>query len=1429
MLRSRVLHGVLLATGAMALCMAALCPEARAQLVVDSSLSPGELVKRYFEGGCVEITGVATRGYRYGIAKYIGTRSNIGIDSGVMLTTGFAAGPVGPNDSPKKSFNARQGGDADLDKLITGGTQDAVVLEFDFVSFIDTASFEYVFASEEYPEFVGSKYNDVFGFFVTNLATGVKKNLALIPSSNFPVSVNTINGFSFGHLYVDNAAGVTVQFDGFTTVLRAKMAVTPCAKYHMKIAIADVGDGIYDSGVFLKAGSFNAGARLKVKKIVDPYENGCRPGLFRFYRNGSPALPQTISYQVRGNAADSIDYAHLSGQITFPAGLDSIDLPIVPVRDTVVDANEMIIISVNNACFCGATEDTLFIREAPPLQLTMPRDSTFCPGGSVTFRARSMGGSGQLAWKWSAGKAGDSVLVASPSRTTVYTLTLTDVRTGCVLRDSLRLTALSPPPADAGSDLTICRRKGAVIGTPKPVWPDSLRYAWKPAAGLSDSTIPQPFANPTRTTIYQLTVSGSAGCVSTDLVTVRASNLSVGMSSLKTVCAGGTVQIGGNAAGGVEPYRFLWEPASSLDSITVSAPRASPLQTTRYRLTVRDALGCVAVDSVLVYVLPSPKPKIAPQGPVRICEGQAVTLRAPAGYASYRWNTMETTPSITANASFNYAVTVTDSNGCTGSDTMRVTVLPRPQPLVLPGGPLSFCDGDSVQLRASLGGVTYRWTTGASTRAIMVRVAGRYGVTVTDSNGCWGTSPPVDIVVHRRPQPVIAGPAVVCTGSAAVYDAGTDADSFAWNAERGAIIGGAGTRNITVRWDSAGAGRLTLLAVDTASGCAGAAQFPVGIGSSFAFSITTPRGLRACEGDTLLLEAPPGLHDWRWSTGATTRSLAVTATGSYSIAATDSAGCPGVSDTIAVTFVAAPQPVVAGPARMCLGANGSYAVATLPGAGTDWAVEGGSIITGGGTSRIDVHWDAAGAGRVRARQTLDTLGCSGEDSLDVDVIPAPQPSISVDGSLTPCEGDSTVLSVPPMARYAWSNGGAAQRIVVRAAGRYFCAVVDSNGCPGNSDSVDVVFLPRSVTRIAPMGPTAFCEGDSVLLDAGDFASYRWSTGDSMRTLRVTRGGAYRVEVRGAGACFGASDTVLVTVHPKPTAAIARIADTLVASPSGMRYRWYRDGAPLSADSSERLAISGDGEYAVLVTTAQGCSALSSVLAVHRGRLDAALSVDCPGGLEVSPGEVFTLPLRMTLPDAFAGSGISAVEVTLRYRAGVFAPLGAECVAQREEGGEQFCTVRMDLATVAGGTVRISLPMLAMLGDTACSALRVDAVRWIGGALPLTVEGEGCAVCLKICREGGERLFDARARLSLSAQPNPFNASTVIRYTVIEAARTELFLADALGRRVAVLADEIMQPGERRIGYDASALSSGVYLLVLRTPGTAAALRLLVIK
>lgn len=236
---------------------------ANEELRVDDTKTPEELVQ-IFLGSGMEIRNVSYTGHEKARGTFQGGSKIIGFEEGIVLSTGRAKNIVGPNKDHGISSDFLLPGDEALSDLIDGvKTRDAAVLEFDFIPETDTITFTYVFASEEYNEYV-NEYNDVFAFFVNG------ENRALIPGTDIPVSINNVNGGKplgakpmnaefFRNNERDkkgNGASINIEMDGLTTAMEVTAKVTPHAYNHIKLAIADARDCSLDSAVLLKAGSF---------------------------------------------------------------------------------------------------------------------------------------------------------------------------------------------------------------------------------------------------------------------------------------------------------------------------------------------------------------------------------------------------------------------------------------------------------------------------------------------------------------------------------------------------------------------------------------------------------------------------------------------------------------------------------------------------------------------------------------------------------------------------------------------------------------------------------------------------------------------------------------------------------------------------------------------------------------------------------------------------------------------------------------------------------------------------------------------------------------------------------------------------------------------------------------------------------------------
>jgi|GEM_PF-1412694 len=380
---------------------------------------PVHLVDNVLVGGCLLVSNITFSGADQSIGSF-SSGFEFGIPNGIIISNGDVMEGTGPSTSFSSDNSPGNQTDVDLQALIPGfNVNDAAILEFDFNPVTTTASFSYVFASEEYPNFAppnGSAFNDVFGFFISGPGiagpySNGAENIALIPTTTTPVSINNVNPVT-NNAYYDDVAN-TFAFNGYTVPLIAEITgLTPCETYHIKIAIADGGDSVYDSAVFLEANSFTGGTAPSIQATVPStggafgYE-GCEDAYFTIYRDplDDASSPIDIDFYIDQTAADiadvTVDYDLFAGTnvismgagpnytVTIPAGQDSINVFIVPYEDfTLEPPFETVTIQIDELlCDCTMpAPSTLQIFDAPAVFDAFSTDVwNVCPGENVVM------------------------------------------------------------------------------------------------------------------------------------------------------------------------------------------------------------------------------------------------------------------------------------------------------------------------------------------------------------------------------------------------------------------------------------------------------------------------------------------------------------------------------------------------------------------------------------------------------------------------------------------------------------------------------------------------------------------------------------------------------------------------------------------------------------------------------------------------------------------------------------------------------------------------------------------------------------------------------------------------------------------------------------------------------------------------------------
>ncbi|HRI27968.1 MAG TPA: choice-of-anchor L domain-containing protein [Chitinophagales bacterium] len=572
-------------TGLFALLCLVFTLQMKAQLQVFPGTPPEEMVN-LLTGGGVTVSNITLNCPTGAYGTFNGLASNIGIENGIMLATGPLNIAVGPNISGSAGENNGGPGYPLLTDLAGFETFNACVLEFDIIPEGNVLSFNYVFGSEEYNEFVCSGFNDAFAFFVTGANPSGpdynNSNVALIPGTTIPVAINSVNNgtpggayppsdcisLAYSDYFVDNAGGISVQYDGFTVVLTATVEVIPGEIYHFILGIADAGDGAWDSGVFLQAGSFVSLPEFSLSPPTTAIE-GCVDATVTIFMNEPQVTDTAIPLLYGGTATAGADYLLLPNVVVIPAGQTSATLTIVTLADGFPDPGETIVISLAETG--QATTVTILEPDLPVVNLGP--DGLICPEQNITLSAANLGA---VSYEWQDGSANPSFTVTAPG---TYSVTVT-AQCGTA-SDEITFTTEPSLNVSLGNDISTCTPVTLDATTP-----GALNYQW--SNGATTPTISAAAGG-----TYSVTVSNNCGTASDAINVIFGGGVTVNLGPNQTLCLEEV-----NVLNAFDPDAtgYLWSTGSTDEAITVT-------QTGVYSVTVTSLCGtgtsevCITLES----------------------------------------------------------------------------------------------------------------------------------------------------------------------------------------------------------------------------------------------------------------------------------------------------------------------------------------------------------------------------------------------------------------------------------------------------------------------------------------------------------------------------------------------------------------------------------------------------------------------------------------------------------------------------------------------------------------------------------------------------------------------------------------------------------------------------------------------------------------
>jgi hypothetical protein len=485
---------------------------------------------------------------------------------------------------------------------------------------------------------------------------------------------------------------------------------------------------------------------------------------------------------------------------------------------------------------------------------------------------------------------------------------------------SVTVTSIPVQPGSISGSTTVCSGSSNIYSI--TAVSGATSYTWTLPSGWSGTSTTN-FIIATAGSTGNITVTANNSCGSSSVQTLNvtvnplpsAINTSNGPT---TFCQGGSVTL---TAGSNSSY--AWSTGASTQSINVS-------ESGNYSVIVMNANGCTMASSAIsVTVNPLPNAIASASGSTVFCTGDSVQLCANTA-ASYLWSNGKTTQCVYAKTIGSYNVMITNADGCTSatSNSINVNVNNSPAPAINASGPTTFCQGGSVTLTVSTAD-SYLWSTGATSRSIVVTTSGNYSVNVTNSNPCNGSGPSSLVVVAVNPAPSgvisLSGSTTFCQGGFVTLTASAG-NNYLWTTGstiQSIVLTNSGNYGVTVI---------------NGSGCsATSVNTNVIVNPTPAVPTIIANGPTAfCQGSSVTLTSS-SVGSYLWSTGVTTQSIVIANSGNYSVTVTNGSGCSASSTGTGVTV----NPLPATPTIT----DSESTLSSSSASGNQWYFNG-NIITG---------------------------------------------------------------------------------------------------------------------------------------------------------------------------------------------------------------------------------------------------------------------------------------------------------------------------------------------------------------------------------------------------------------------------------------------------------------------------------------------------
>lgn len=759
-------------------------------------------------------------------------------------------------------------------------------------------------------------------------------------------------------------------------------------------------------------------------------------------------------------------------------------------------------------------------------QVNLGADDTICAGTSKLLQATSNGSN--AIWSTNVNQA-----ILSVNSGGTYWATATNG--SCVSSDTIVITAAPNPQVNLGSVNSVCGSGNLVL--------DAGSYGgsfkWNDASTSQTRTV-------NNTGLYSVQVIDSNGCKGNASINVTVHSSPTRQLSNSSVCAGVPVFLNAKNPGS----NYSWSNSSTQQGISVT-------QAGTYRVTITNSGGCSIIDSAVVQVAAQPTVNLGSD--TTVCAGNNVILDAGNPGSTYRWSNNATSRTINvANSGF-YAVTVTNTNGCTNNDSKTVAVHGFPN--VNLGPDKLGCTGDTFNLQSLVNypsGYNYLWSMGGSGTASNFRAGSTqsYVLAVTNNFSCTRTDT-IDVTIASPPTVNLGPDNTVCKDT--LLNAQNSGASFLWN------------NNSTNQQITATQTGTYVVAVSvgqcTSRDTINLTVHPlpvVNLGPDLTTCATVPPTINAGNLGSSYL----------WSTSATSRTIVPSTSGSYGVRVTNPQGCSS-NDTVVITLTNGPQDSLGADINICWDGNPITLDAKNTGSTYRWS-------TGKRSQTVSISNSGAYAVTV-----TDPSNCADTAYINVTLRPTPQIDLGVDRSVC----DSTLLDAKNNgSSYLWSTTSTDRLQMIRNSGQYWVAITNAQSCVG-TDTVNITISDGPLVNLG--SDTVVCSGRALTYKVNQpGVSILWSNNSTIDSLNIQAPGDYWLKLTDSSNCSNA-DTINVSLGRLPNIDLGK--DTTLCSnqdypleiDSGYAsYNWI--GPNSFRDTLRSIAAKESGRYWVTVTSNDGC-------------------------------------------------------------------------------------------------------------------------------------------------------------------------------------------------------------------------------------------------